>query len=102
MASDDKISIKDIFAKMSSVEGIASEIVKLAPIITQTEKDVIRLQEADKQLEGRMKKVEEGQMDLVKRFDDAQKTNQKILVAIGVVAIITNLFGPIIFNRLFP
>ena len=80
---------------MASIEGIASEIVKLAPIVTQTEKDVIRLQEADKQIPERLKAVEGRQDDFTKDFKDSRKTDQAILVAIGVAAVGAQILIPI-------
>lgn len=94
MASD-KISLKDVYSKMSSIEGIASEIIKLAPVVTQTEKDVIRLQEADKQLGERVKAVEDRQTDFSKDFKESRKTDQAILVAIGVAAVGAQILIPI-------
>ncbi len=101
MSTSTKVSMKDILTEMAAIRGIASEIVKLAPVITTAEKDIIRLQEMDERQEEKIKGLQDGQTSLVNKFDEAQKTNQKILIAIGVVAILTNLLGPILFNRLF-
>lgn len=94
----EKISLKDVFAKMSSVEGIASEIIKLAPVITQAEKDIIRLQEADKQMSDRIKNVEDGQSAMQKDAKADRRTDQYILVAIGVAAIGAQVLLPILLK----
>lgn len=94
------LSLKDIYSKLSSVEGQLHFLTTLAPVVSQNEKDIIRLFEKDKLHDERFKTTQVTLDALVKELKEDRKVNQKILIAIGVVAILSQLFLPVIIEKL--
>lgn len=91
----EEISIKDVYTKMAKVEGYLEIISKLAPVINENEKNIIRLYDKDEDLQHRMERVEGDVNDMKGNFEESQKQNQKILIAIGVIAILGNVIATV-------
>jgi len=91
--SDDQISIKDIYGELHNIKGRLETVTSLASRVTEAEKDVLVLQT-------NQKNIDKAQENLFAELRDGQKQSQRILVYIGVIAILAGAFGDTIINKL--
>lgn len=88
------VSIKDVYSQLATMKGQMQAIADIVPKVSENERNIIRLQESDKvqneQLKGIVESIKEG-----------QKQNQRILIAIGIIAVLGGVFGQEILKKLF-
>lgn len=94
----EEISIKTLFERLVILQTQIEQVTKLAPIVTQNEKDIIRLVESHKHFVDRLEDVEKDVKGVNQLLKESQSQNQKILIFIGAAAIIAQ----VVFQLLFP
>lgn len=89
-----EITLKDLYGEVMSLKGQVNTIALLATRVTDVEKEIILLKERSATHGDTLKAITE-------TIKEDQKQNQRILIAIGVIAIIASAFGPFVVGKLF-
>lgn len=88
------VTILDLYGKMSHIEGQLTTIVQIAPQVTENKEQLIRYDE-------RIKRLEDSQKDTTKTLKEQGRSTQKILIAIGVAAVLAQFFFQILASKGF-
>lgn len=91
---EETISIKDVYGEVKGLQGQMVTLLTLATRVTDIEKEILILKEKfsthDSVLKG-----------LIDDWKEDRKQNTRILIYIGVIAIISGAFGNLFITKLF-
>lgn len=96
----EKVSLKDIHLQLGHLQGQLGTMAKLNTQVIANEKDIVRLQEARINDQKEIDDMKTALKEISNSISKNQKDSQKILVAIGVVAILAGVFGDILVSKL--
>ena len=87
------ISLKDVYGEVKALGGQVSTLVQLATRVTDIEKEVLLLKERGINRDGTLTQI-------VKDIKENEKQNRRILIYIGVTAILSGIFGQSLISKL--
>lgn len=90
---NESISIKDVYGEVKALGGQVSALIQLATRVTDIEKEILLLKEREHNRDGILRTV-------VTDIKENEKQNRRILVYIGVAAILSGIFGQTVIAKL--
>lgn len=90
---NESISIKDVYGEVRSLSGQVTALIQLATRVTDIEKEILVLKEREHNRDGLLEQI-------VKDIKDNERQNRRILIYIGIVAVLAGIFGQPILNKL--